>query len=418
MNVGRGQQKAIFEAADRIAQRLVGPHATAEKVPQQQRMETLQSVAAATGLSLSTVIDVLSLAWSEVNEGRGAASRAYLGTDSAPSGPGAQRPLMRTDGTGSPLGIRMMQLGGESESQRPIDKLHDRLASAMPGRIARQLTGSTADAKARAVEVDALLLKDTVREGAYGALELKALAADDALLDMPLYRGMSAADPAVHALKLTGALIPQGTSSHYEAHKEYGNHTYEMDAYELTLDPFQAIKYAADGGVLIRTTLRELREQGLDVARKKGDSEGGFFVTGNLSPGLTRVIGSRADAFVLEGGKHIEPVPHMIRHYAGAVPQAGSWSAFLTDDNAPLKAARSVLLGEASQAAEAQVLYWTRKLKDLDVKDPRIVQRLDTYTRGAATLERHDYVARTALAQETAEWLTMRAAEHDAGSDR
>ncbi|MBI2373522.1 MAG: hypothetical protein HYV07_05930 [Deltaproteobacteria bacterium] len=206
------------------------------------------------------------------------------------------------------------------------------------------------------------------RTGEYGQIRLKDLEDSDPLLDTRFFRGMGSADPAVHALRLTGKLIPPGTSGDYEAFKTY-SHKEPLDAYEWTLDPYVALKGTAGHGCLVSVSLRELKAQGVkEVFRKVGDTEGGLFVAAMFEP-KAREVGHSNGAYELSATSpkvEREGADNFARALAQKVPDAGGWDEYLESGAKgalPMKKAAVSEIGK-------QLLFFHRRLETLKPSSP------------------------------------------------
>lgn len=256
------------------------------EIPPAARPGTIGAVAQALGIRPSEVRTTLELHWLE-SSGR-AGARSLNGQARATEAPKAKGQsydavfiqIMGRDGgpTHNAQSVHA-QFAGEEATQvkweQPLDFDIDR------GRKNRAL--------------DEALPKGKV--GEYGQVPLERMGADDPLLGVRVYRGIGARDPAQVALRMTGHLIPEGTSGDYEHFKTY-DHRAPLDAYEWTLDPFIAAKGAGGRGTLLSMTLGELKAQGAEVYRKRGDTEGGVFIASVVAP-EHRVVANTGDTYRL-----------------------------------------------------------------------------------------------------------------------
>ena len=214
-----------------------------------------------------------------------------------------------------------------------------------------------------------------VAVGSYGTIDPTKLDPSDPVLDMPMYRGMGSSDPAVHALRLTGKLIPQGMSSDYEGFKHY-DHKSPIDSYEWTLDPYVALKGAGGHGYLVKTTLREMMAQGkVELGRKVGDTEGGIFIASAIEPNV-RPLAHQNNTYELGPAVAFtksENSEKLAKFLASRVPREGGWDEFIDSGH---KAA--VFLDKAKLAeSKSQVWFWCGRVRDLAPNDKLAIKVRD-----------------------------------------
>ena len=262
-------------------------HLTVAEIPAPQRAAVVARVAAELRIPEPEVLQTLARDW---NETQGRAGQRVAGGHLSAASSTTPRAAATGGGlsTTALLAARQRQLEPKpAASTKPAATSAATNTSTTPDRVAtradsidRALRGATAARVSddvpyeqvpftmrRMVAMDARVVRPgldgapdaKVRTGDYGAVVLAKLAPDDPIWDMPLYRGMGSSDPAILGLRITGQLVPGGTSNDYESFKTYSNKQ-PLDAFEWTLDPFVALKGAGGHGYLLRTTLRELAD--------------------------------------------------------------------------------------------------------------------------------------------------------------
>ena len=200
--------------------------------------------------------------------------------------------------------------------------------------------------------------------GNYAAVDFSKIDPKDPVLDMPIYRGMSSEDPAVHAMLLTGKLVPQGRSGDYEGFKTYG-HKSPIDAYEWSLDPYIALKGAGGHGYLVQTTLRDLKDALPPhcVARKVGDTEGGLFISAPVEPRVKSVV-HVSGTYALGAVQPKVRGPNagkLADHLQARVPGHGGWDEYL---DSGLKGA-TILKRAHLRETRRQIDHWCQRLLEL-----------------------------------------------------
>jgi hypothetical protein len=392
-------------------------HLTVAEIPAPQRAAVVARVAAELRIPEPEVLQTLARDW---NETQGRAGQRVAGGHLSAASSTTPRAAATGGGlsTTALLAARQRQLEPKpAASTKPAATSAATNTSATPDRVAtradsidRALRGATAARVSddvpyeqvpftmrRMVAMDARVVRPgldgapdaKVRTGDYGAVVLAKLAPDDPIWDMPLYRGMGSSDPAILGLRITGQLVPGGTSNDYESFKTYSNKQ-PLDAFEWTLDPFVALKGAGGHGYLLRTTLRELADQGVrDVARKVGDTEGGFFIEGRHRP-VARSLGHVPGQYVL--GAELTPSadPRAARYaelLSKRVPEQGGYGEFIDSGH---DLAKPLLLQRATELS-GQVGFWADRLSELDpssVAPARARARLETLAKEPDVAER------------------------------
>ncbi|MFO0723494.1 MAG: hypothetical protein U1E65_06925 [Myxococcota bacterium] len=346
------------------------------EIPPERRADTVQAVARDLGISEAAVKLALSVHWNETQgkQGTGVTGAAMLIPSSAA--------MRKGDSAGRP---RMMQLENALSLKKPAPKddvvqRADRLTKAIGGEEPTKVvdlapTELRPELMRRSIALDEQVIQRGLygepdkkpRIGHYGMVQLMKLKDNDPLLDVPIYRGMGSQDPAVHALLVSGRLIPGGTGGDYEGFKTYSDRS-PIDAFEWTLDPYVALKGAGLHGYLLQTSLRELRDAGKkDVARKVGDSEGGIFIAATIKPRV-KAVGHGSHCYEL-GRTLPEPthknLENFVRSLQVRVPEAGGWSAFVDTDHQALKAITHVQAEETFK----QISFLTRRIEELSPND-------------------------------------------------
>lgn len=326
------------------------------EIPPAQRIGTIGAVAQALGMPAREVRTILEIHWLETTGRAGA--HGLNGQARVPRG--AKTPGLTVD----PLSIRFLgvddgpthnaasvsaQFAGEAPTavrwDQPLDFEFERL------RRNRQLDASLPPGKT----------------GEYAKVPLSKLDPDDPLLEQRVYRGIGARDPAQVALQLTGHLIPEGRSGDYERFKTY-DHRDPLDAYEWTLDPFVAAKSAGGRGALMSMSLRELLDQGAEVFRKRGDTEGGVFIASVVAP-EHRVVVNEGDVYRLSSRTGTARTPaqaETAQKLRAALERRGSWPALWQAN--PALAERMM----KTQAVETErlVRHWLERLTAKAPDDP------------------------------------------------
>jgi hypothetical protein len=344
-------------------------HKDIAHVPEQERVGLIASVAHELGVPRAQVFHELAVEWMESSGADGAKA---TGADLGPQDANTRR------GQGPGVGAVHVRFAGVSFSKRgpEVPKGLDETWEALEGggrtRVSDERPyGFEKILEKREAHVDELLAN--VAPGSYGMLDLKSIPDDHPALDLPVFRGMGAADPAVHALHLTGKLIPSGTGGDYEGFKKY-SHKDPLDAYEWSLDPFIAMKGAGAYGTVVQATLRDLLQQeGVEVTRKTTDGEGGFFVAGSVEPSAMRTIGHR-----VRGEKGVyelseqrdqpgEKANGFAQHLAKKVPGLGGWDGFYELGNGKVV---KTMQKQALRSGIERLMHWTEELKSAAPNDP------------------------------------------------
>lgn len=368
-------------------------HLRVADVPVGQRDGLVDAVARELRTTRGEVAAVLASDW---NETRGRAGQRVTGAGAAPVSSTTRRAVHGLGGTATSL--QMQQLRAAAASTPPasdIARRADAIDRALRGDAAVKVSDDVPCEHLplvlrRNVAFDGRVVRpgldgakdEKVRTGDYGAVVLGKIPDGDPILDLPIYRGMGSSDPAIHALRLTGKLIPGGTSGDYEGFKTYSNRE-PLDAFEWTLDPFVAMKGTGGHGYLLRTTLRELRDAGhKDVARKAGDSEGGIFIDGLVSP-TARSIGHLPGGYALgepvtvpadpQRDRYAEVLSRRLREHGGygALIEAGDKLA-------------GPLAQQQLRELRGQVGFWAERVAELDSSAPaaaRVQGRLEAADR-------------------------------------
>ena len=367
-------------------------------IPVEQRAAVVRSVAQALSLPERAVQVELAIHWHETS-GRSGQKLAGSALTTASSNHARQGdPKVRP---------HMMAIAGLTHSAPPkpkddvirrSDRMWAALATGEPFKLSvSQATDLQPELLRRGIRLDDHVIQPGIygpdrvpRVGEYGAVQLSKIKDDDPILDTPIFRGMGSEDPAIHALMITGRLIPAGTSGDYEGFKTY-SHRGALDAYEWSLDPFVALKATGGHGYLLKTTLRELRELGKKnvVARKKGDSEGGIFIADTIRPEV-RAVGRLTKSYEIS-----RPIPEpthsnaekFARMLSAQVPGHGGWDGYLEAGSG--KGPQILVTSHAEQTFK-QVAFLIRRLSELTPDDPSI-DRLRTE---AAALNGQDPTAR------------------------
>ena len=319
------------------------------QIPPAARPGTIGAVAQALGIRPSEVRTTLEIHWLETSGRAGA--RGLHGQARALGSPQVQG--LRLD----PLSIQLLGLDdGPTHNARSV---HAQFAGEAPTSVRRdQPLDFEEDLSRRNRALDASL--PTGKVGEYGQLPLERMDADDPLLEVRVYRGIGGRDPAQVAVRMTGHLVPEGSSGAYDRFKTY-DHRDPLDAYEWTLDPFVAAKSAGGRGALMSMTLRELKAQGAEVYRKRGDTEGGIFIASVVAP-EHRVVANEGDAYRLSGRSDVARAAAQAegaKRLRAALLRHGGWEG--------LGAARPAFQarlaeGEAAEA-ERLIRHWLTRLE-------------------------------------------------------
>jgi hypothetical protein len=349
-----------------------------DAIPPEKRDAAVAEIARSLQANEAEVRVVLGLHWLETIGRRGNAvsggAIASASSNLARSGDRESRPVMIASAQ-----LTAKQPPKSHEIIRRGDRILRALGSDEPAKVADQ---PPIDLRPDLLRKGIVLDEPVVQPGLYGApdkkprvgecgtIDLRKLRDGDPILDLPIYRGMGSEDPAVHALLVSGRLIPAGTSWDYEAFKTYSNRS-PLDAYEWTLDPYVALKSTGGHGYLLQTTLRELKNAGKkELCRKSGDSEGGIFIASMIEPRV-RSVGHVDGAF--EIGRPLPKAEHpnaerFAKILAAKVPDHGGWDAFLESGE---KAVQPMMIMHAEQTAK-QVAFLTRRLAEKSPDDPLI----------------------------------------------
>ena len=331
-------------------------------IPPAKRQLATHTVANSLGISPSSVRVALGVHWNETAGQQGIdLSGGRLTKASShevrPRGPDLSMVTVRTAGSSETAAPAKPVVIGKGDA---VDRA---LSGDGAARVTdtRPLTFAPKLAR-RGIAIDDLI--PGVNVGSYGAIDPSKLSANDPALDIPIYRGMSSQDPTVHALLLTGRMIPQGRGSDYEGFKRY-DHKQALDAYEWTLDPYVALKASGGHGYLVQTSLRELMSQGkVDIARKAGDSEGGIFIGSTIKP-HARPVGHLDGCYDLSGTVSPTSNPkaeQFAKFLAAKVPGRGGWDEFVAaggNGTLPLQRVRLI-------ETKKQVDFWIDRVRDLD----------------------------------------------------
>lgn len=368
-------------------------------VPAKARPGLINELSAFLGVTRSEVFNALAADWAE-----GAGRRGTEVTGAALGSPAASTRVTPAAGHFSPLTMRIASATSEQVAQasvatgpikpeRSLAQTEAKLSA--PGRQVisdEQPADTIGEVKQRCAQLDSLLFADKAA-GDYGKIDFAAIPDDHPIWDLPLYRGMGARDPAVHALKLTGRMVPHGDSGDYEGFKTY-SHKSALDAYEFSFDPFIALKGASGTGYLVQTTLRELRATHTDVVRKTTDTEGGFFIGMGAVPGKVRAVGHPEGRYQLEDllPENQNPAaPKFAARLHRDVVGAGGWAAFLEQ---PGKA-QAVMKKQALREAISTFDYWTDQIQSLapgDTYRSAALKRMASKGEGKSVAERLDIV--------------------------
>ncbi|MBI4816407.1 MAG: hypothetical protein HY791_09115 [Deltaproteobacteria bacterium] len=347
-------------------------------IPVSERDAAVHAVSRALQLPAADVRMTLAVVW---NETAGRSGQAVTG-----AGLGAASSIEARKNGG--LGPMSLQIRSKAEANRtsattsqpsanPTHKRGDKIDSALKSDGAARVSDEQPFEfqpmiARRMVAFDADVIQPGImggldkkpRVGSYGVLKLDRLSDDDPRLDVPIYRGMGSQDPAVHALKASGRLIPAGTSSDYEAFKTY-SHREPLDAYEWTMDPYVALKSAGGHGYLVRTTPRELRAQGVkEITRKVGDTEGGLFISATFMPHV-RTLSHTSGAYDVGSVDfgHAHPKAELYaKMLSRKVPNGGGWDEFLQSGDPATKPLFKVRSDETSK----QALFFADRVAELD----------------------------------------------------
>lgn len=334
------------------------PEGDLAQIPAEARPGTIGAVAKSLGVRPSEVRTILEVHWLETT-GRAGAFALNGQRRSAPK-------VSPTRGGFDPLSIQIMGLCDNDGPTHNAGSVHAQFAGEAATEVKwDQPLDFDTDRSRKNRELDGALPKGKV--GEYATVPLSKIADDDPLLQMRVYRGIGGRDPAQVALRMTGHLVPEGTSSAYDRFKTY-DHRDPLDAYEWTLDPFVAAKSAGGRGTLMSMTLGELKAQGAEVFRKRGDTEGGIFVASVVAP-EHRIVANEGDRYRLSGRSGTTRTPqqreagHKLR---GALERFGSWEGLL--DARPKLAERM----QQTRATETErlVRHWLTRLDRDHPGDP------------------------------------------------
>lgn len=383
-------------------------------VPVEQRAALVRRVAQALSLPERAVQIELSIHWHETSGRSGQTVAGSALTQASSSQARQGDPKIRP---------HMMAIAGLTQSApakpkddviRRSDRMWAALGSSEPFKLSiNQATDLQPELLRRGIRLDDHVIQPGIygpdrvpRVGEYGMVQLAKIKDDDPILDTPIFRGMGSEDPAIHALVVTGRLIPAGTSGDYEGFKTY-SHRGALDAYEWSLDPFVALKATGGHGYLLKTTLRELRATGKKsiVARKKGDTEGGIFISDTIKPEV-RSVGRLSKSYELS-----RPIPEpthpnaekFARMLSAQVPGLGGWDGYLESGTG--KGPQVLVTSHAEQTFK-QVAFLIRRLSELSPEDPAI-DRLRTE---AAAVNGSDPAARVAAGRKILQNLKIKVA--------
>jgi hypothetical protein len=344
-------------------------HKDVAHVPEQERVGLIARVAHELGVPRAQVFHELAVEWMESAGAQGAKG---TGAELGPSDAGERRPGGLGQGA---VHVRFANVAMAKRGPAAPKTLQETWA-ALEGvgktsvKDERPYAFEQTVAK-RGQQVDELLADKG--PGEYGILDLKNIPDDHPALDLPVFRGMGAADPAVHALHLTGKLIPSGTGSDYEGFKKY-SHREALDGYEWSLDPYIAMKGAGAYGTLVQATLRDLLQQdGVEVTRKTTDTEGGFFVAGTVDPAAMRTIahehrrGKGTYELSEQRDKPGDKASAFAQHLTKKVPGLGGWDGFMELGNGKVV---KTLQRQALRSGLERLMHWTDRLKQEAPDDP------------------------------------------------
>lgn len=353
-------------------------HMRVADVPAAQRDGLVAAVATELRAPSAEVRAILAADW---NETHGRAGQSLTGASAVGPSSTARRAVAAQGATPASLMIAGQKarnaVGAAPTTPPDVARRADAIDRALRGDAPTRVTDEVPYDQLplvmrRNVALDAKVIRpgldgapdSAVRTGDYGAIVLAKLSPDDPILDLPLYRGMGSSDPAVHALRLTGQLVPGGSSNDYEGFKTY-SHRAPLDAFEWTLDPFVAMKGAGGHGYLLRTTLRELRDAGQrDVARKVGDTEGGLFIDGPIKP-TVRSLGHLPGSYAIGAPIESAADPKRARFaelLAKRLPEVGGYGGL--EDGADRLA--EPLAKQALVEQRAQATFWLDRLEELE----------------------------------------------------
>jgi hypothetical protein len=383
-------------------------HKDIAQVPEQERVGLIASVAHELGVPRAQVFHELAVDWMESSGAQGAKA---TGADLAATDATKRRPGGLGQGAVHVRFNNVTFAKRGPEKPRSLQDTWDALEGVGKTSVNDERPyGFEQVLDKRTRQVDELLAGKG--PGEYGVLDLKNIPDDHPALDLPVFRGMGAADPAVHALHLTGKLIPSGTGSDYEGFKKY-SHRDALDGYEWSLDPYIAMKGAGAYGTVVQATLRDLLQQDVEVTRKTTDTEGGFFVAGAVEPATMRTIahvhqhGKGTYELSEQRDKPGEKADAFAQHLTKKVPGMGGWEGFMELGNTKVV---KTMHKQALRSGLERLMHWTDQLKRGAPDDP-LLEKVPTLIKQSREKHADDYEETLKVVDKLLEAVQMRAVD-------